>query len=138
MNYSEYTKEVTEAITYNQIYLDKDGIMFCRVVGNQDADSVKKTEKESQVLLKKLDYKPNVLIDLRDAGIPDSGARKVIAKVYSKNNYTLMAMYGMNDAMRVITQVILSNVAARNSIKVFKGEEEAREWLNENPVNKNK
>lgn len=138
MDISKYTEEVTEAIAYNSLELESDGTLYCRVVGNQDKNSVTDIDTKSIEILKKLDYKPNVLMDLTYSGVPDSNARKLISQAFSKDRYNVMAIFGMNDTMRFIAKLIVSKVLIRNRIKMFKTEKEARTWLNANPAKKSK
>lgn len=135
MDIDTYTKEVSEALASNSVVLEKDGTLVVTVNGNQDGGTIQKAQDEAVRVIKKLDYKPNVLIDVRNMGFPDTSARKAIIASFNMDDYNRQAIFGLNGALRIIATLLLSHVVFRNRTKLCKTESEARAWLAKNPAN---
>lgn len=137
MRNDDYTAEVTRALAHNSVVLEKDsGTLVVTVNGNQDGDSIRAIDAESVKLIEDIGYKPNVLIDVRNTGFPDAGARKAIIDSFNIDNYNKQAIYGLNDALRIIATMLLGKVMFRDRTRLCKTEAEAREWLANYPAQK--
>lgn len=105
-------------------------IVHVRSMGNQTADKVHETIKDTGQLFRELDKanKPRlVLIDLRNAGKTDIGSRKA-GKEYLLQKYDKAAVFGASKLLTHIVKLIIS--AANNpKVKYFSSQEEAEKWL---------
>lgn len=136
MNLEDYTQEVTRAESNNSVILDDDGTLVVTVNGSQDGDSITALDAKSRELIDTLDYKPNVLIDVRNTGFPDASARKAIIASFNDDNYNRQAIFGLSDSLRVIATLVLGKVIFRDRTKLCKTEAEARAWLAKSPAKK--
>lgn len=130
----DYTEEVTKAIAYNSAVLEEDGTIFVTINGSQDGDAVRGIDSKVRAMINSLGYKPNIIIDVRNTGFPDSSARKAIIEAFDEDNYNRMAIFGLSSSLRVIAVIVLRQVALRSRTKLCKNETEARNWLAKNPV----
>jgi hypothetical protein len=130
----EYTKEVTTAVVSNSIVMDADGTMFVKVAGNQDGPSIKKLDDDAIAIIKTLNYKPNIIFDVSNAGLPDPAGRKLIIESLGRDDFNMQVFFGLNDALKVVLQLIMRKVMLKGRTKLLKTETEAREWLAKYPI----
>lgn len=136
MDIDKYTADVTSSVSSNSVTVERDGTVMVVMSGTQDAVSINTSEQKATKLIKELGYKPNVIIDVRNMGFPDGSARKAIIASFNTDNYNRQAIFGLNEALRIIATLLLSRVAFRNRTKLCKTEVEARAWLAKSPANK--
>ena len=134
MDMDKYSADVTRALAHNTVVLEKDGTLFVTINGNQDGDSIRAIDQRSVQLIDGLGYKPNVLIDVRNTGFPDADARKAIIDSFNVDNYNRQAIFGLNDALRIIASLLLGKVVFADRTKLCKTEAEARAWLAKSPA----
>lgn len=129
----DYTEEVTRAMACNSAVIEKDGTIFVTINGSQDGDSVRAIDAEVSTIIDSLGYKPNIILDVRNTGFPDASARKAIIVAFDEDNYNRMALFGLNESLRVIAVIVLRQVTLRSRTKLCKDEKQARAWLAQSP-----
>jgi hypothetical protein len=130
----KYIKEVTAAVVSNSIAMDADGTMFVKVAGSQDGPSIKKLDDDAVAIFKTLNYKPNIIFDVSNAGLADSAGRKQIIESLSRDEFNMLAFVGLSDALKVVLHLIMKKVTIKHQTELFKTETEAREWLAKYPI----
>lgn len=117
----------------NSVWLNDDGIIEIRVLGNQTYDTVTKMGEDAEELLASLKIlgKPGLILDdITELGNTDIAARKKVASLANTLPFERVAMLGDGSVvMRVGTNLLLRAVGKGRQIRYFEDRAKAVEWL---------
>ena len=120
-------------IMKNQSYLGKDGLVYTFYCGDQTYEKVKETVEQTGRALEESQEQNKralVLVDISEIGKIDSAARRAGFDGARNLKYDKLAVFGQpSPFLRNLAGLVIKAVGL-NKIKLFKTQEEAREWLN--------
>lgn len=116
----------------NQVFVRKDGLIFCVYDGSQTAESlglmVRETEKISSQLRK--ENKPVlILVDMTRFGNASIDARATAASALERNTYDKVAIFGANRFLRHVSNLLIFATRKSDIVRHFESEEHAKKWL---------
>jgi hypothetical protein len=116
----------------NEVFVNSDGIIEIKVVGDQTVSSVEDMGKAIEACIEELQTasKPVLLLDdLLEMGTVPPEARKIVVELGKKLNYEKLAFVGRSDLLRFGSNLILQAIGKGSKLKYFDDREEAIEWL---------
>lgn len=118
----------------NKIWLGDDGIIRIKIDKAVNEEVIEATIEEFKDIIKTLQGKPKVLIDVVSMPFVPSVFRRKVAKIikdtYTNPGFYRAAVRGEQTIQKVVITFALTASGVKN-IKYFESEEEALEWLKE-------
>lgn len=119
-------------VVYNKVYVDDDGLLQIRVVGDQSAESVREMGEKLSFYTTELrsEGQPVLVLDnLLNMGNTTSEARREVARIARHLDMDRGAMVGgASRTMRLGTNLMLRAIG-RPNLRYFANLESARQWL---------
>lgn len=116
----------------NEVFLNQDGIIEIKVVGDQTAASVREMGKViSQLAEECRDRKQPVVIldDLRQMGAVPPEGRKTVVELGKTLDYDKIAMVGNGSVLRLGANLMLRATGKSHKVKYFEDYALAVTWL---------
>ncbi len=116
----------------NSVKLNSEGIVEAFVIGDQDYESFRKLADSAQPLLADLrkSGKPVLgLVDLTKKGHYTVASNRAAMEMLEKMDYDRVAMFGAEDVLKEVTEMIILAMGKRENTKLFTSRDEAVAWL---------
>ncbi len=115
----------------NEVVYKRGKVITIYVRGDQTAKKVSQLQKEVEPLLRRPMGAKSILVNLKEAGMPDPGAVRQARRFIKTLDYKKLAMFGAHPwLMRLIMERIIRMSGIGNErIKMFREEKPARKWL---------
>ena len=118
----------------NKVFIDKDDVVVCQVVGSQTNQSVEKKGGEIDASLAQLkgQHMPLLLLDdIRQMGDVPPGARTIVITLGKTLPYDRLAMLGRGGVLRFGANLLLRAMGRSRKVRYFTDYNIALEWLKE-------
>lgn len=115
----------------NKVYVDNNGILIHKYIGDQDGPDIDRIYSQSEELISTLPKPINMLADVSKLGHHTSLARK--RGGYYLTNFPIrkMAVIGSSPVFKYVAPLMIAAVNVGKKVRLFSDEESARKWLNE-------
>lgn len=115
-------------IEKSRFYLGEDNIFYVTVNGDADETFANAAVEITFKLIKTVEGKVNMLIDLNKAGKPSKAARERGRETFEDEKVGRVALVGLHPVAKVIASFMMG-VSKRKNLRFFKTKDEALAWL---------
>ena len=115
----------------NRVVLTREGVVTITIIGDQNGRTARKVLLETQNILNKLyerEHPKLILVDFTRIGKETKESIKV-AGHFTQLGYDRLAVFGLKPRLERIAHALIAATRNTKRAKVFKSEEDAREWL---------
>jgi|GEM_PF-5800594 len=118
----------------NIVALDADGLIHETLIGNQTTDTIDQLNTKAAAVIAELreqhpDAGLRFLVDVHQVGSQTLGARQTAARFITTMKFEKIAVFGADDYLNGVINLIISATQRSDSVKLFKDEASARAWL---------
>ena len=116
----------------NRVFINDQGVVEIRVVGDQTVDSVQVTgDRARELALQQREQGgPALILDnLLEMGQVPAEARKLVVELVKSSDYDKLAMLGSGGALRFGANLMLQATGRGSRVKYFDDAEKCMAWL---------